>query len=84
MYVEADDKRVFVFLEDAIPAFEESIITHPCPNCGTGVRFPVVAKQSQVNSFNKIIEVAKEYIEPCTEKILDELYKRLIATIKMH
>lgn len=60
---------------DRLPSYD----TYPCPQCGTGISFPRIARQQDVDDFQMILDCAKAYLAEngVMDKIVDDLLAKI-------
>ena len=52
------------FIESALPIMESFETTQTaCPNCGCNVRFPIIARQQDIDRMEKLFEAAAEVLD---------------------
>ena len=61
-----DKRPVIDFLEGSLRAIQDAsfpVHTSPCPHCGIPVRYPIIARQSDIEAFTVIIDSAQRVID---------------------
>ena len=77
-----DDTKINSFIETSIQELRPNYIktvTFPCPHCGTGVHFPVIARQHDIDAFKELLEIACKYLrgEGVLGKMLTSIMDRI-------
>ena len=77
-----DNTKIDCFIETSIQQLRPNhtkTVTFPCPRCGTGVYFPVIARKHDIDAFKELLEIAKAYLagEGVVEKMLASIIDRI-------
>lgn len=82
LYIE--DDGVSKFVEETLNEMRAYTTDHhPCFHCGFPIRYPLVARQSDIVLFQRLIEAAKEVFddEDLKKRLLEELRKKAIHSM---
>jgi predicted RNA-binding Zn-ribbon protein involved in translation (DUF1610 family) len=77
-----DNTKINCFIETSIQQLRlnhTETVTFPCPRCGTGVYFPVIARQHDLDAFKELLKIATTYLidEGILEKMLTSITDRI-------
>ena len=73
MLIEKDDLHKFIDQSlNTICNAEFHVHQHPCFGCGYMMRYPIIARQSDIEAFEKLMEIAQETLDKMgvTENLL--------------
>lgn len=80
MTIYVDDREIEIFLEQALPMLEEiPVIEERCYHCNNPMRFPIIARKRDIDSFKELLKIAAEYLieNGIQEKVLAEIMKKI-------
>jgi predicted RNA-binding Zn-ribbon protein involved in translation (DUF1610 family) len=82
MLIDDESIKIEMFIETSIQKLRPNhtkTVTFPCPQCGTGVYFPVVARRHDVEAFHELLDIAKQYLvgEGVVDKMLTGIMDRI-------
>jgi len=75
------EPRLEMFLEKSLIAFpQDEIIEHDCFFCKRSIRYPLVARQSDVEHMQILIDLANKWLDEngVTERMMRELLNTLL------
>lgn len=81
MYI--DDTKLTKFLETAVPKLVDptafKIVVQYCPHCHGPIKFPLIARQCDIDAFQEMLQIAYDYLSEnnVPERILSELLDRI-------
>ena len=82
IYIENDN--VNKFIEHTLHEMRAYIIEqHSCPHCGYPLRYPLIARQSDIDMFKTLIDSAESVLTEngVKQKLLDDIRRKAILSL---